>query len=429
MSKPERYEELSILAAIGDVSTKDLSDLRDHLDDCVDCRGDYKEFTEVVLPQLTVPGDAIPKTLPFDSDVDARSIRSRFLERAQANGISFSLATLHPVPPVIATPKRPKRTNVVVAWSARCAIAASLILAAGVGGNQIARIQERANLAKSTRPAASGTQFVHETSGVSALAANRSPSDVEVSSLTRFDDAKRIVEVEQLLRSNLSELATERAKISALESEGVALRDQIDQRQQLISSAETRAQTAEQAAADLKAQFDKAQTRASSNEAAWLLDEVKVKDLGDQLAQARETMSSSHEVGNLMAQRNLHIVDVYDTDGQGKTKPVFGRIFLTGNKRLLFYAYDLNESRLENAKYAYRVWGEKLGPGQSARALGAFYADDKAQKRWVFDYGDPKVLAEIDSVFVTFEPTAKESDHPRGPKLMYAYLRGDANHP
>ena len=70
-----------------------------------------------------------------------------------------------------------------------------------------------------------------------------------------------------------------------------------------------------------------------------------------------------------------------------------------------------------------------MGPGQSAKALGAFYSDDARQKRWAFEYNDPKVLAEIDSVFVTLEPTAKMSDHPRGPKLMYAYLRGDANHP
>ena len=95
----------------------------------------------------------------------------------------------------------------------------------------------------------------------------------------------------------------------------------------------------------------------------------------------------------------------------------------------MFYAYDLNDSHLDHEKYSYRVWGEKLGPGQSPRELGVFSADNRAQKRWVFEYDNPKVLSAIDSIFVTFEPTTKSTDHPRGEKLMYAYLRGEVNHP
>lgn len=65
----------------------------------------------------------------------------------------------------------------------------------------------------------------------------------------------------------------------------------------------------------------------------------------------------------------------------------------------------------------------------TAKALGIFSADDKGQRRWVFKYDDPKILSEIDAVYVTLEPTSKEADRPRGQKLMYAYLRGQVNHP
>jgi hypothetical protein len=41
----------------------------------------------------------------------------------------------------------------------------------------------------------------------------------------------------------------------------------------------------------------------------------------------------------------------------------------------------------------------------------------------------PKVLTEIDSVFVTLEPTNGDPSHPKGPNRMYAYLRGQPNHP
>jgi hypothetical protein len=139
--------------------------------------------------------------------------------------------------------------------------------------------------------------------------------------------------------------------------------------------------------------------------------------------------TASNEVHDLMGERNLHIIDVVDTDGTGKTKPAFGRIFLTDNKRLLFYAYDLNEARLQNAKFKYRIWGETPGHGEHPQALGVFYSDDKAQKRWVFKYDDPKVLSRIESVFVTLEPSGRDSDRPQGQKLMYAYLRGEVNHP
>ena len=186
--------------------------------------------------------------------------------------------------------------------------------------------------------------------------------------------------------------------------------------------------------AELHSQLDQLQAQANSNQASYVADEVKIRDLQSQMQEqiasierTRETDGASHEVHDLMTARNLHIIDVFDTNENGKTSPVFGRIFFTENRKLLFYAYDLNESRLKDAKFTYHVWGEK--PGQSAKALGIFFTDDKAQKRWVFKYDDPKVLSQIDSVFVTLEPAAKTVDSPRGQRLMYAYLRGEVNHP
>jgi hypothetical protein len=425
--KRERYEQVSRLTALGDASERDLSELIEHLDECSDCRNDYKEFTEAVLQRLTLPRNMFSKNAQSDSE--ALSIRSRFLARAQEAGISFSPEALNPIAAHPAGSNRARHSKVLARWCVGSAIAASLTVGVGFGGYRIGRMQERLNLAKSENPAASNTQPAHETSSVAASTATQGQTSARIGASADSEQLRRIADLEHQLRESVSQLASDRAKIAALESSGVALRGQIDQQQEQLISAQTQQQAAEQEAAGLRTQLNNAQAQASSNEASMLLDEVKVKDLSDQLTQAQETLSADREVGSLMAERNLHIVDVYDTDAQGKTKPIFGRIFLTGNKRLLFYAYDLNASHFENTKYAYRVWGEKLGPGQSARALGAFYSDDAAQKRWVFECDDSKVLAEIDSVFVTVEPAAKESDHPRGPKLMFAYLRGDANHP
>ena len=130
-----------------------------------------------------------------------------------------------------------------------------------------------------------------------------------------------------------------------------------------------------------------------------------------------------------MATRNLHIVDIVDTDPRGKTRPSFGRIFFTEGKSLVFYAYDLNEAKIEKANYEYRIWARKEGPDRQVRNLGIFYSDNKEQRRWVFKCNDPKILNEIDSVFVTLEPSNSKPAQPKGPDLMYAYLRGQPNHP
>ena len=171
-------------------------------------------------------------------------------------------------------------------------------------------------------------------------------------------------------------------------------------------------------------------------ETKLVADQVRLRDLEQglketsaSLDQDRQLLSLGHDVTDLMGARNLHIVDVADTDSRGKTRPAFGRIFFTEGKSLIFYAYDLNEAKMQKANYQYQVWAKKEGPNRQARRLGIFYSDDKAQRRWVFKCDDAKILQEIDSVFVTFGRPDGDPSHPEGSSLMYAYLRGQPNHP
>jgi hypothetical protein len=55
--------------------------------------------------------------------------------------------------------------------------------------------------------------------------------------------------------------------------------------------------------------------------------------------------------------------------------------------------------------------------------------DDPIQKRWVLTVTDPNVLAEIDSVFVTLEPSGEAGEHPSGKRLLTAFLGTAPNHP
>jgi len=136
-------------------------------------------------------------------------------------------------------------------------------------------------------------------------------------------------------------------------------------------------------------------------------------------------VSSSSEMRDVIASRNLHIIDVADVTNGGVQKP-FGRVFYTEGKSLIFYAYDLVGPKGSQTFYA---WGHREGDTNTTRALGSLRLDDPAQSRWIFKCSDAKVLAQIDSVYVTLEPNGKPGDKPKGKKILNAYLGTQANHP
>jgi len=155
----------------------------------------------------------------------------------------------------------------------------------------------------------------------------------------------------------------------------------------------------------------------------------KLNDQKQSLDRERQLLASGRDIRDIIGARNLHIIDVYDTDPEGRTKASFARAFYTEGKSLIFYAYDLPAKRTEEGKFVYAAWGEKNGDKKSVRNLGILLNDDKGQKRWVLNFSDPKVLAEIDSVFVTLERVGKDGDGPSGKRLLTAYLASQPNHP
>jgi hypothetical protein len=145
------------------------------------------------------------------------------------------------------------------------------------------------------------------------------------------------------------------------------------------------------------------------------------------LEQERQLAAAGNDVRELMASRQLHVIDVRDTDPNGNLNPAFGRVFLIEGKSLTFYAFDLNEDRVANAKRSFQVWVVSEAERNSARRLGLLHVDAKAQGRWVLKVENPDLVKAISSVFVTVEPAA-DGKQPSGQKMLYAYL-GDANHP
>lgn len=423
------------MAMIGETSPEEMQDLRQHLNECAECRHEYQEFVQLVLPQLSASDESVPPVATHD---DTQGRRARFLERAQAAGISFSSQALNPaeepteVPETVSTATPigiPERQRAKFRLVYRGSIAAALLASAALGGYLAAN--------RHREPIQSGAGNSAASSAPSATtdASNPATSSPNFSAMLAAD-SRTITALETRLNDANAQLTTAQTNAESAARERAELERQIDAQKQALTASQQQGETSTQAVSALQTQLSQLQTRADAAASSASLDQLKVNDLSGQvkelnasLERAHDMLSAGRDMRDMMAARNLHIVDVVDTDSKGKNQPAFGRIFFAENRQLVFYAYDLNEKRLEDARFDYRIWGQKEGQPHTARSLGVFYSDDKTQHRWVFKCEDPKTLAEIDSVFVTLEPSTTDPAHPKGPQLMYAYLRGQPNHP
>jgi len=145
------------------------------------------------------------------------------------------------------------------------------------------------------------------------------------------------------------------------------------------------------------------------------------------LDEERQLAAAGQDVRELMLSRQLHVIDVRDTDPDGRPGKSFGRVFLNEGKSLSFYAFDLNDDRVVNAKRNFQVWAVPDANKSASRSLGYLQIDAKAQGRWMLKVDNPELVKNISSVFVTIEPGAG-GKQPSGQKMLYAYL-GETNHP
>jgi hypothetical protein len=188
--------------------------------------------------------------------------------------------------------------------------------------------------------------------------------------------------------------------------------------------------------AQLQEEIEKSRSEKNAGDVAMALQETEIRELRKKVADQTEALGQQQEfaakagdVRELVVARNLHIIDVHDRDGDGKSQRAFGRIFYTEGKSLIFYAYDLADPRKLDAKVSFYVWGERLGTEKPIRSLGIFHNDDVSDGRWVLTFDDPHVLAQINSVFVTVESSRKTIKEPGGRRILFAFLGDKPNHP
>lgn len=162
---------------------------------------------------------------------------------------------------------------------------------------------------------------------------------------------------------------------------------------------------------------------------------AQIKDLYGQLKEREQTigkqqdlLAEDRDIRDLMGARDLYIAEVYDVARDGTTRKPYGRVFYTKGKSLVFYAYDLDQQPGVKDASTFQAWGQNGPSQQRALNLGIFYQDSIAKKRWILKFDDPRMLEQINAVFVTVEPHGG-SHRPSGKHLLFASLRIEPNHP
>jgi hypothetical protein len=425
--KHEHFEELCAAASVGQATPEELAELEQHASDCYFCRQAYLDYVSIAAHEFVAAEHSPALSLREAQEcLDSELFTRRFFNRAQREGIVFSdqvdrESNLHSIPfsfsPLLSFKSH---TRAMIA-------AALLILTLSTG------YLYREGLLNSLR-------VELESRGVAApgLAAPDVPLLKRVADLTRANQSleaelglvsAKLAEATNQLAASVTDqksTAQERKRFAydrdTLEAQLLQVRRELAKSQSIVAGAQQEAEMQRKRAGDLEATAIAAQTELHEST-------EKLKDESAALDKEGELLAMGHDVSDLMGARNLHILDVVDTDTRGKTRRAFGRIFFTEGRSLVFYAYDFNEAKMQKANYQYQVWAKKEGQNRPVRRLGIFYSDDEAQHRWVFKCDNPNILKDIDSVFVTVGRPDSDPSHPEGARLMHAYLRGVPNHP
>jgi len=410
MSDHSYYEELAALRAGGHLIDEELSDLQRHEETCAQCKNAAAEFRKVCLFGLPLAQSRFRRMINMLTNRPDPGATERFIRRASLEGIAFSQDVK------AQASSRTPYLSFAVAGVGSLAVLAVAFLYGSYRPDHTSRHPDEQNSAQVRQQ-------------LERLSQQNAALDATIS------------EQQQTLAARQRESEDLRAQLAILTSAANNSRPANDQTRAeavpLASYREAEAQRKiqEKLLSDTKGELARLKQARASDQASIVADQIHINEMSEQLKTARANTANmqkqlaavSGDGSNLMAARQLHVVDVRDSGPDGKPGKTFGRIFLTGGKSFVFYAFDLNESITNGSKKTYQVWGQTEGRSGSLRSLGFLKVDNKTQQRWVLRSNNTATFKEINSLFVTVEPQGGAKT-PSGQRLLYAYL-GEANHP
>jgi hypothetical protein len=464
-----RMEQLCCLALLGEISVEDQIVLDQHLKECAECRNLLKDLEQIALVDLSVAA-ARRMEAETQPDLDLGQegrLFAQVVERSR-HADSEDLGKIPVAPILVLASPVPLRNRVLNIWRSAYpavgwAVAALVVLGWGLSLKRpIPTVAPRATVVGSSSRVSQTELDGWKTRALSAEeqkeAMLRNLDRAQTQALattpslpqTEVDGWRtRALSAEERMGSIQRDLDRAQAQVQAA---ALALSHATDEYQKLAATGRSlEAQVAQQEEKLHQQASSLSMTQASLDEerskAATL--QAKLQEVNTRLDRQRTEVAHLQEVAasvpprmptpgqdmnladarEIFGARDLHIVDVYDVDHAGKSSLAYGRIYYVNRHLLLFYAFDLANKAKKNRKpVAFQVWGFRQPNSTKAESLGLFYLDDAKLDRWVLRVSDPRLLARIDTLFVTVEPPGG-SNSPKGHELLLASLAGPPNHP
>lgn len=432
MRPHEEFLELCALSTTGELSQKERRRLEDHLETCSECREALKEFesaADVAAPLLF-------SRLSSQAFEDPESVPVHAINPTLSPGTALAETAEHNSAPTeqrrdLSFTRRDGRSRTLTTWKyAWVPLAAVVVLMVALGmylyqfgrnkGQEIAHVTRSAADAQLEALEEQISDASHEREILKAQLKQRDRlvADLRDRVQAQLAALAEMKNTEAKLDQSLQNGETEQQRTA---QEGAVLAQKLDASQASLQSAQKELDS-------LRQQRLQNEGRADSLEAQIRDLNGQLRDREQMLNKQQDLLAHDRDIRDLMGARDLYIAEVYDVARDGVTQKPYGRIFYTKGKSLIFYAYDLDEEPGVKNASTFQAWGRSGPDKQHALNLGIFYQDHAAKKRWVLKFDDPRMLEQIDAVFVTVEPSGG-SHRPSGKPLLFASLKIEPNHP
>lgn len=390
----DHFEQLCAAAVTGQITRDERVTLQEHMETCANCRDFVSDVGQIVGPSVAEYAD---RHSPAKSP---KGVTERFIAKAHSEGIPLGKV----IPP---GRWRARQALVLVAIAAFIALTSVILFPKF--------------LAEDRRPPDKTSKVAPPSS---------TPKEHNEADDFRRENAK----LKELLTQSSSKMAVSQQQLKAAEI-------RISEIQSRLSAIETDSgvwqktiQDRDVQIAQLKQDLDRQAAVKQADDIAIQTEESELQGLREsrekltaEVRRVEALAATAKDAKELIAARNLHVVDVNDVNENGKKQKPFGRVYYVEGKTLRFYAYDLGDSRKVDAKIQFYVWGEK--DGVTVKTLGVLHSDSLADNRWRLDFNDTSVLAKIDTVFVTVENDQAQVSRPKGKRILDAVLGDTPNHP
>jgi len=427
----DEFLELCAVSTSGQLSEEDQRRLQEHLVGCSSCREALKQYEAIIRHAIpAIAEEDTPENLEAGPRWSEKQAESALFERIAQEEGKPRIERDGPIQPRRETsPRRVLSPVSAAAWRNVWALYAAgilLFVALGFCAYQVG-IRRGANAAKVTAVHADAQSQISLEEKLSDVSHER-----EVAHAQGDQRDKVIADLRRQLEQQSTQMKAAQAQSDAsLRNADVGRQELIQQR----TEAEQKFNAEQSTAQALQTKLDSIAQQSSQDAKRVATLDAKVNELTTLLHQReaavdqqQELLAHDRDIRELMGARDLYVAEVYDVARTGATQKPYGRVFYTKGKSLIFYAYDLDQQpNVKNAS-TFQVWGRRGPDREQSFPLGIFYEDNASKKRWVLKLDDPKLLAQIDAVFVTVEPNGG-SRKPSGKPLLFAYLRVDPNHP